>query len=149
MGTIHTTWSVRLDLPVGAGDLASDGSIGDDAVWGWVDRAVHAYLEQCRILQATRARDRLEVRVDAAPPERPARLAAAPHVLVTATATEVFPTSFVVAVRVRPVGGGDDHPLDVSRSVELLDPETAQPRELGVEIRDELIALAHAARHYN
>jgi hypothetical protein len=149
MGTIHTTWSVRLDDAVTPGDLASDGSIGDDAVRGWIDRAVHAYVDQCHILEATRARDGLVVRVTGEAPVRASRLAAAPQVLVTATATEVFPDRFVVAVRVRPVGGDDDHPLDVSRSVELVDPGTVQPQELGTEIRDELIALSHAARHYN
>ncbi len=148
MGTIHTTWSVGADHAVTPGDLAPDGSITDNAVGRWVDRAVHAYLDQCRILETTRARDGLELRVDAGPAARPAHLAAAPHVLVTATATEVFPTSFVVAVRVRPVGGEDDHPRDAARSVTLVD-ETGHPRALGTGIRDELIALAHAARHFN
>ena len=69
--------------------------------------------------------------------------------MVTATATEVLPTSFVVAVRVRPRWGDDDHPLDVRCSVRLEDPTTGDAQQIGDQIRDELIALEHAARHYN
>jgi hypothetical protein len=31
----------------------------------------------------------------------------------------------------------------------LVDPAAGEPRELGDEVRDELIALEHAAEHYN
>jgi hypothetical protein len=39
--------------------------------------------------------------------------------------------------------------VDVTCIVRLVDPTTGEPRELGAEVRDELIALEHAAEHYN
>lgn len=145
---MHTPWSVRQDHPVTADHLGADGSIRDDATRDWVALAVAAYLEQCAVLERTRAHSGF-VLASTETRHVVVRLAAAPAVLVTATATEVFPTSFEVAVRVRPVGGEDDHPLDVTCAVQLEDPATGDAQPLGDEIRDELIALAHAARHYN
>jgi hypothetical protein len=148
MGTIHTTWSVRRDHRVAATDRDSEGRIRDDAVTRWVADALDAFLDQCAVLDRLRVSEALERREQTRWLSSPADLDAAPNVLVTATATEVFPTSFVVAVRVRPVSGQDDHPLDARSSVELVD-ESGTPKALGDAVRDELIALAHAARHYN
>jgi hypothetical protein len=144
---IHTTWSVRQDHPVTADDLTPDGAISDDAIREWIARALAAYLEQCPVLEQHRARSGLQVTTTESRSAE-TRLAPAPEMMVTATATEIFPTSFVVAVRVRPIAGNDDQPLDVTCSVQLEDPTTGAAQPLGEDIRDELIALAHAARHY-
>lgn len=68
---------------------------------------------------------------------------------MSASATEVFPTSFVISLRVRATGGESDELVNASCTVELADPATGAGREIDNGIRDELIALEHAARHFN
>jgi hypothetical protein len=60
----------------------------------------------------------------------------------------VRPTSFTIAVRVR-TGGEDDVAVNTSCAVALEDPEAGTARDLGTDVRDELIALEHAAAHFN
>ena len=59
------------------------------------------------------------------------------------------PAAFVISVRIRPVGGESTDPLDVTCEIQLEDPSTGAAQDIGREIRDELIALEQAARHYN
>jgi hypothetical protein len=149
MSGIHTQWSVRDDHRVEPDDLDPDGRVGHRAADRWATQALVTYLEQCETLDRARTSAGLDLTRRRASGPEVMGLAPAPIVLVTATATEVFPTSFVVAVRVRPVGGDDDHPLDLSYSIQLEDPTTGDAQPLGTEVRDELIALALSARHYN
>ena len=144
-----TKWSVARDHAVTADDLGDDGLITDDAVGRWIDRAGAAYLEQCAGLAETRSNAGLELRVRTTPHAGGAQLGRPPDVAVTATTTEVLPAAFIVAVRVRPIGGNHDTPIDVTCEVRLEDPATGEAYPLGNEIRDELIALEHGARHYN
>ncbi len=148
MGTIHTTWSVRRDHRVTPADLGPDGRVRDAAVDRWVTDALGDFLEQCHELERLRLSRGLERREHVRPAANAPCLPTAPTVMVTATATEVFPESFLVAVRVRPVGGDDDRPLDARASVELVDPRRGEAQELGDAVRDELIALARVAGHY-
>jgi hypothetical protein len=62
--------------------------------------------------------------------------------VVTATAAELRPTSFTISVRLRPIDGDQEVPRNAAWVVSL-------PAELGTDIRDELIALEHAAQHFN
>jgi hypothetical protein len=144
-----TRWSVARDHAVTADDLGDDGLITDEAVGRWIDRTGAAYLEQCAVLAETRSRAGLDLRIRTTPHAGGTQLGRPPEVAVTATTTEVLPAAFIVAVRVRPIGGDHDTPIDVACEVSLEDPATGEARPLGDEIRDELIALEHAALHYN
>jgi len=68
---------------------------------------------------------------------------------VSAGATEIWPTEFAIEVRLRTYGSGDDVAYSASCIVSIVDPSTGEAHELGEAVRDELIALAHAARHFN
>jgi hypothetical protein len=80
---------------------------------------------------------------------RGAPLGAPESVTVSAGATEIWPTEFAVEVRVRTYGSADDVAFSASCRVSMVDSESGEARELGDAVRDELIALAHAARHFN
>ena len=54
-----------------------------------------------------------------------------------------------MAFRVRSYGSADDVVRNATSVISLEDPDTGEPRELGDAVRDELIALEHAARHTN
>jgi hypothetical protein len=148
MSSFMTRWSVLHEHEVAPADRDDEGAIRDAVVARWVDAACSAYLDQCPTLPArtgtgaTRLREEL-VRVPSG-----ATLGRPAAVVVSATATEVLPTAFVLAVRIRPVGGDDGATGNVRCVVRIEDGSgTALPIETAV--RDELIALEHAARHFN
>ena len=149
MGTIHTRWPVARDHAVEPDDLDSNGDVSDAAIERWISHACTTYFEQCQVLERTRAADGLELRLEARATATARRLEPSPAVLVSIGTTEIFPTSFVVALRLRPIHGDRDDPMDVTRVVRLVDPVTGEPHAITDEIRDELIALEHAARHFN
>jgi hypothetical protein len=149
MSPIVTRCSVLERHTVEPDDRAADGTVTDDAVRRWVDGALAAYLDQCTRLQQTRRDERLTLVDDVAVAGPGANLGDPTDVAVSASATEVLPAAFVVGVRIRGAGGEDDGVLHATCTVRLEDPDTHEVRPVGDDLRDELIALEHAARHFN
>ena len=149
MSSVVSKWVVLQHHAVAAGDRDAVGVLRDDVVARWIDDARGAYLECCPVLRETSERTGCALRyeVDELPSGR--LFGAATTVNVSAGATEVFPTSFTLAFRLRGFGSDDDTACNVTCAVSLQDPATGVPHELGDAVRDELIALAHAARHFN
>jgi acyl-CoA thioesterase FadM len=141
-------WVVRQEHRVDTSDVDVDGDVRDDVMARWVDEACAAYLERCHVLAEAARRDGLVMRshVGALPPG--ARLGRPSAVAVSASAREVRASSFTIAVRLR-TGGEDDVAVNASCVVSLEDPGTGMARDLGTDVRDELIALEHAAAHFN
>lgn len=149
MGEIVTRWVVSREQPVEAGDADAAGVIADKAVERWIEEIRDSYLECCPVLR-NRASDLaadLGFRTDRLPPG--SWLGHPTSVLVTAGVSEVRPESFTLAVRIRPLGAEAARPVAAGCAVELIDRATGQPLPLGDAVRDELIALEHAARHLN
>ncbi len=138
-------WSVGLDRTVEPDDLDPDGYLTAQSLQTWLEQAVDAYLAQCQELHALAAGRRLVRRPGRQP--RASLLGRPSEVLVTASATEVRPTEFFISIRVRPFGGEVDLPLNVTCRVSIEDADTGEPVELGKAVRDELIALEHAAEY--
>jgi hypothetical protein len=149
MSPIVTRCSVLERHAVEPADRAANGTVTDDAVRRWVGRALAAYLDQCTLLQQARLEHGLTLVDDVVIPAPVASLGDPSAVAVGASATEVLPDAFVVAVRIRGGGGEDDGVLHATCTVRLEDPDTHVARAIGDDIRDELIALEHAARHFN
>jgi hypothetical protein len=147
MSSFLSRWSVLAEHEVGADDRDATGAVSDAAVVRWVQRACEDYLAQCETLARRRA-DGLRVRTqpDTLPPG--ASIGPAAAVVVSASATEVLPEAFVISIRLRAVGRGDGGVGNAACSVTVVDGSNAvQPVDNG--LRDELIALEHAARHFN
>lgn len=145
---IMTRWSVLREHTVATEDVDPVGAVRGAVLAGWVDDAVDAYLEQCRALASIVARAGLTL-VRSSRPLDPEALSGRPiTVVVTASASEYSPTSFTIALRVRASGGDDDRALNVRCEVRAHD-GTGAPYELTDDVRDELIVLEHAARHFN
>jgi acyl-CoA thioesterase FadM len=143
---ISTRWVVLDQYPVTAAELDDEGRISDAAVERWVAAARDAYLDRCELLRHPGPGIALRSRTVTHPPA--AALGGPDMVAVSASAAEVRPTSFTISVRVRP-GGDEGAPLNVTCVIRLEDEATGEARPLGEEIRDELIALEHAAQHFN
>ncbi|HMG26084.1 MAG TPA: hypothetical protein VKH36_04640 [Acidimicrobiia bacterium] len=141
-------WVVRQEHTVRADDVDGDGDVRDVVLARWVDEACAAYLEQCHVLAEAARQDGLVVRsrVGALPPG--AQLGRPSVVAVSAGAREVRASSFTIGVRVR-TGGENDVAVNASCVVSLEDAGTGEVGELGTDVRDELIALEHAAAHFN
>jgi acyl-CoA thioesterase FadM len=149
MGGIVSKWLVLHEHPVIMDDFGEDGTVRDETVERWVTAARLAYLEHCHVLRQEQQRSGSVLRHRPAARPRGALLGRPATVVVTATASEVRPASFTVSVRLRPLGGDREMPVNASCVMRLEDGETGQARELGTAIRDELIALERSATHYN
>ena len=106
-----------------------------------------AYLEPCVVFRELQERSGLELRARIHHAPAPERFGTPTAVIVGAGATEIRPTSFTMAFRLRPTDGGGDTAINAKCEVTLEDPDTGEACELGNDIRDELIALEHAAPH--
>jgi hypothetical protein len=148
MSSFMTRWSVLHEHGVEATDRDEDGDIRDTTVARWVDAACSAYLDQCASLPAPGPSGETRRRTEVVQVPVGAALGRPGAVVVSATATEVLPTEFVIAVRVRPVGG-DDRAAGNARCVVRVEDATGVALPIATTLRDELIALEHAARHFN
>lgn len=135
--------------PVTVEDLDAVGFVSDQSVERWVAAARSAYLGRCAVLRRMREGLGLELRdgVVRLPPG--GSLGRPEAVVVTAGVREVRPSSFLIAVRLRSVGGDRDAASNATCVMRLEDPATGEVREIGDEVRDEFIALEHAAEHFN
>jgi acyl-CoA thioesterase FadM len=141
-------WPVLQEHPVTAADLAPDGVVGEQGVARWVEAARSEYVQRCEVVQRLLGGGaRLRARITRQPPG--ASLGRPEAVVVSAGVTEIRPDSFSVAVRLRPVGGEHEVAVNAACLIQLEDPATGDPLPITDDIRDELIALEHAAAHYN
>jgi acyl-CoA thioesterase FadM len=142
-------WVVAHTFHAADEDLDANGNVRDDVVERWITKVRDDYLAQCLVLRDTAARSGLALRCAG---ELPAgRQFGRPSMLVvSAGVTEVHPASFTLALRLRSVGQGeDDLAVNANCVVTLVDPATGEAAPIDDTIRDEMIALEHAARHYN
>jgi hypothetical protein len=126
-----------------------DGPVADETVAGWLTEARSSYVDNCPVLRAYAAETGARLTFDVRAPLPAAGLGDATGVVVSATAAEFHPDSFTLSLRVRPIGGELDRPMDTRCVVRLVDPATGAALDLGKAVRDELISLEHAAREYN
>ena len=151
MSTFASKWPVLQEHRVTAGDADGDGVLRDDRVEQWIAAVVSAYLDECRLVQQTADDGALDiVRTNNGVPTG-AALGRPDTVVISAGATEIYPTSFTVGLRIRAFGRDSegDGLANATVVVQLVDRESGEPHPLGDDIRDELIALQHAARHAN
>ena len=135
MSSMVSKWPVLVPLPITAADVDDAGALTVEAAERLFARARDLYLAGCRTLE-DREVEVLEVVV------LPGDTLAAPgEVTVSVSVVEVFPDRFTMHVRIRPVGG-DGVAAEGGCSI-LAGGGTTD------EIRDELIARAHAAEHYH
>jgi acyl-CoA thioesterase FadM len=140
-------WVVRRKYAVGPDDLDSGGVVRAEAIERWIADTRSAYLEHCAALRALQEGAGLELRAHIHHAPAPERFGRPTAVVVGAGATEIRPTSFTIAFRLQPTDGDGDDAVNAACEVSLEDPETGAAHELGDDVRDELIALAHAAAH--
>jgi hypothetical protein len=140
-------WVEAREFAVTAADLSADGGVRADAIDRWLTETRSAYLEHCVVLRGLQDQSGLELRAHFDQPPDPEQFGTPTDVIIGVGATEIHPTSFTMAFRVRAIDADGDTAINLSSEVSLVDPETDEASELGNAIRDELIALEHAASH--
>ena len=125
-------WPVLLSFPVAHADCDDDGRMTEAAVERAFALARATYFERCTTVDAST----LEITSSAV---QPGNAPAHGHVTVSVNVTEVFPDRFTMIARLRP-GVGDGIAATAWCS---LSPGGMVPTAM----RDEFIALAHAAAH--
>jgi len=149
MSSFVSKWVVLRRHSVGTDDLDAAGVVRDDVVARWIEDARDAYLECCPVLRETAERAGCVVRSETRSLPSGAEFGAPASVNVSAGATEIWPTEFAIEVRLRTYGSADDVARRASCIVSIVNPANGEVTELGDAVRDELIALAHAARQFN
>lgn len=140
-------WAVRQHHAVAPADLDAAGAATREAIDRWVGEACDEYLARCDALRQAGERLGLDVRRRAGGLP-PGGLAGRPTtVMVSASAIELRPRSFTLAVRLSSSGRDGDVSIDTACSVQLEDPVTGTAGDLGGAVRDELIAIEQSARH--
>jgi hypothetical protein len=147
--SIVTKWVVLESHDVMTDDRDDAGGLRDDVVVLWIESVRDAFLDCCPVLRDKAAATRCVVRSDLADVPAGAAFSGATSVSVSAGATEFWPDAFTLAVRIRGYGAADEPVCNVDCRMSLVDAASGEPIELGDGVRDELIALAHAAQHYN
>jgi hypothetical protein len=140
-----TRWSIGLDRTIGEAERDADGYVTAEVLGRWLTEAVDAYLGQCEQLRRRAVGYSLVRRPGRQP--RASLLGRPAEVLVTASATEIRPTEFFITIRVRPFGGDEDLPINVTCRVSIEDSVTGEPIELGAEVREELVAIEREAEY--
>lgn len=135
MSSIVTRWPVLVSLPVGEDDRDGNGRLTVACVERLFARAREVYVGTCRTLDG-REVTVLDVVVAAGP-----ALVEVGEASVSVSVVEVFDDRFTMHARVRPAEGDG---IAAEARADVF-PGGAVTRE----IRDELIAHAHSARHYH
>jgi hypothetical protein len=131
--TMVSKWPVLLFVPVGGEDREEDGRLTEEACARMFAAGRAEYFEQCRTIDG----DAVAVL------EAPAARRTAPvgdQVSISVNVTELFPDRFAMTARIRPAEG-DGIAADAVCTVSA--------GEVSAEVRDELIAIAHAAPHWH
>jgi acyl-CoA thioesterase FadM len=140
MSGILSKWVVLQEHAVAPSDLDDAGVVRADVVTAWLDAARTAYLDRCPSLAELGKNAEWNIRTVG-----PAPVSGSPDdVAVSATVAEVKPAAITLSSRIRTA----DRVADARSTIRLLD-GGGNAIELGNEVRDELIALEHAAEHYN
>lgn len=135
MSSMVSRWPVLISATVSTDDVDGDGMLRAEAVERLFGEARDVYVATCRTLEG-REIEVLDVVITAGDtPVEPG------EVTVSVSVVEVFADRFTMNGRVRPAAG-EGVAADAACSVSPGGPVTH-------EIRDELIALAHAASHYH
>ncbi len=138
MSGILSRWPVVVALPVTASDRDADGHLVDAAVERLFAHARAAYFERC----ATVDPSTIEVESTRIQPGQCA--ATADEVTVSVGVVELFPETFKMVARIRPVGPADGDGLVATATSSL-----APSGGVTTEMRDEFIGHAHSAAHFH
>ena len=148
MSGFVSRWVVAQRHDIAAADLDEAGVVRGEVLERWVADVCAAYLDECTVLCDSASTTGRTIRLSVASVPEAALPGEPESVVASAGANEFRPTSFTVAIRVRSGGGSDDRVVNLRAEVAVVT-EAGDETVLGDDVRDQLIALEHSARHTN
>jgi acyl-CoA thioesterase FadM len=145
---VLTRWPVSKETLVLGRDVDQQGCPTDDALGRWFAMTWDAYLQRCPTLRDLVSNGRIELPMGSLQLSSRRSVRPGDSVLVAIGATELRPSAFDLAFRVRVLGSDAAPILDGHRSVSLLDTASGSSIPVPVEVRSELITLAGIASEY-
>ncbi len=140
---VLTTWGVVLEID-GDGGRASP----IERASAWFETAREEYFERCPRLAALLRAESAVLMVSAEQVEALPGGDGRSPIRLAASVTEVRPSSFDMALRIRPTTDDDVAPANGRCTVTIVRAATAKPIPIPPEVRDEFIAIQLAARDY-
>jgi hypothetical protein len=137
---IFTRWPVVVSLALAPDDRDSDGRLTEPAIERLFSEGRAAYFDEYSTIDGSA----VEVRKSTVQPGR--AVVSDDGVTVSVAVVEVYPDTFTMTARMRPAGpvdGGDDGGGIAASAWGSVSPGGA----VSTAMRDELIAMAHAAKH--
>ena len=132
MSGIATKWSVLQQQTAALDDLDANGAVRTEVIAGGSTTRAMRTSRSARSWMRCEARDDLELRCRPDELSVGRRCPAVPtSLVVTATATEIWPDAFAVSVRIRPLDGPSERPLNVVLSPSDLQDATGRRRSWG------------------
>jgi hypothetical protein len=133
---IFTRWPVVVSRAVTPADRDADGRLTEAAIERLFTEGRAAYFDECSTIDGST----VDVRQTKVQPGRAAVSDAG--VTVAVAVVEVFPDSFTMTARMRPDGPSDGEGIAATAWCSVSPGGT-----VSTAMRDELIAMAHAAKH--
>lgn len=148
MGTdILGRWGAVLETAVSPADLRPDGRPTDETLQRWFDEARRTYVERCLALSETIRDGRIDLVTSAFRNGPPAPLRPGAAVRIGVSATELRPSSFDMALRIRILGDGSVV-ADGRCTIALADASTGALLPVPAQVRRDLIALEQGASDF-
>ena len=133
---IFTRWPVVVSRAVTPADRDADGRLTEAAIERLFTEGRAAYFDECATIDGST----VDVRQTKVQPGRAA--VSDDGVTVAVAVVEVFPDSFTMTARMRPDGPSDGEGIAATAWCSVSPGGT-----VSTAMRDELIAMAHAAKH--
>jgi acyl-CoA thioesterase FadM len=145
---ILTRWPVVLEVAVLADDVGTDGRPRNDALVRWFALAWEEYLQRCPRLRDQLSRGGKRLSVGALRVSSVRAVQVAETLRIAIATTELWPTAFEIAYRVR-VLSRDAGPVANGRcSVSFVSVADGSPAAVPDDVRSELIGLESTAFEY-
>ena len=139
---IFTRWPVVVSVAVTPADRDADGRLTETAIERLFTEGRAAYFDECSTIDGST----VDVRQTKVQPGRAA--VRDDGVTVAVAVVEVFPDSFTMTARVRPDGPSDS--TGAGEGIAATAWCSVSPGgAVSNAMRDELIAMAHAAKHFH
>jgi acyl-CoA thioesterase FadM len=141
-------WAVVVEMEASSNDIDAAGRPRHETVERWFEGARRSYLDRCLALREEVRSGRADVRVDDLRIACTGPIESGQPVLVAVTVTELRPTSFDMALRVRGLGGPGTIVASGRCTFVLAEPGSDAALTLPDGVRHEVLALESDASDY-
>lgn len=147
-GEILTRWAVAWETAVSADAIGADGRLSAPVLRRLFADGRRAYFERCPSLREELHGDRIRLQEEALRVDPTEPLGSVRSVLVAVSVTELRPTSFDMALRVRSLGDDGSLVANGRCTLVFMDATAGTPVRMTEAVRRDIIAVEAGASSY-